>query len=159
MKIEVSVPAQKLRLFDDAGELVKEYLCSTSRFGYGSVPESFHTPLGRFRIAQKIGHGAEARTIFKSRKPVGLWDGGPAEEDYVLTRILWLDGLEEHNANTHDRYIYIHGTNQEQLIGTPASHGCVRLTNADVIDLFDRVEEGIEVEIFPPRGGGLQPPP
>ena len=150
MKIEVSVPDQKLRLFDDDGELLKEYPCSTSRFGHSSEPESYHTPLGQFRISQKIGHGAEPGTIFKSREPVGLWDGGPAEEDYVLTRILWLDGMEEHNANTHDRYIYIHGTNQEYLIGTPASHGCVRLSNADVIDLFSRVEEGVAVEIRRP---------
>ena len=149
MRIEVSVPGQKLRLYDDAGALVKEYACSTSKYGYSSVPESCHTPLGRFRVSQKIGHGAEPRTIFKSREPVAMWDGGPADEDYVLTRILWLDGVEEHNANTRDRYIYIHGTNQEHLIGTPASHGCVRLGNADVIDLFDRVEEGAEVEIFP----------
>ena len=150
MKIEVSVPEQKLRLFNDDGALVKEYACSTSRFGYSSVAESHHTPLGQFRIAQKLGHDAEPGTIFKSRVAVGLWDGGLVEEDYVLTRILWLDGLEEHNANTRDRYIYIHGTNQEHLIGTPASHGCVRLSNADVIDLFNRVEEGVSVEIKRP---------
>ena len=150
MKIEVSVPDQKLRLLDDDGELLQEYPCSTSRFGYGCVPESYHTPLGLFRIAQKIGHGAEAGTIFKSREAVGLWDGGPADEDYVLTRILWLDGCEDHNANTRDRYIYIHGTNQEHLIGSEASHGCVRLSNADVIDLFERVEEGVTVEIRRP---------
>ncbi len=150
MKIEVSVPDQKLRLFNDDGALVKEYACSTSRFGYSSVPESHHTPLGQFRIAQKLGHDAEPGTIFKSREVVGLWNGDLVEEDYVLTRILWLDGLEEHNANTHDRYIYIHGTNQEHLIGTPASQGCVRLSNADVIDLFDRVEEGVSVEIRRP---------
>ena len=149
MKIEVSVPEQKLRLHDDTGALVKEYDCSTSRFGYSSEPESHHTPLGGFRVAHKIGDGAEAGTIFKSRLPVGKWDGGPADEDYVLTRILWLDGTEDHNANTRDRYIYIHGTNQEHLIGTPASHGCVRLTNADVMDLFARVEEGTEVRITP----------
>ena len=146
MKIEVSVPEQTLRLYE-GGALVREYPCSTSKYGYSSEPESNHTPLGRFRIGKMIGHDAEPRTIFKSREVVGLWDGGPAEEDYVLTRIMWLDGLEEHNANTHDRYIYIHGTNQEHLIGTPASHGCVRLSNRDVVDLFNRVEEGTEVEI------------
>lgn len=147
MKIEVSVPLQQLDLLDDGGALLMRYPCSTSRYGLGSEPGSNHTPLGEFRVAQKIGHGAEPGTIFKSREVVGRWDGGPAEEDYVLTRILWLDGLEEHNANTHDRYIYIHGTNQEDLIGTPASHGCVRMRNLDVIDLFDRVEEGVAVRI------------
>jgi lipoprotein-anchoring transpeptidase ErfK/SrfK len=78
---------------------------------------------------------------------VGTWDGGPAPEDHVLTRILWLDGLEEGNANTFSRYIYIHGTNQEELIGQPASHGCIRLTNTAVVELFDLVEPGTEVEI------------
>jgi lipoprotein-anchoring transpeptidase ErfK/SrfK len=145
--IEVFIPEQILRLHDDSGALLRAYPCSTSRFGCGSVPESHCTPLGRFRIAQKIGHGAPPGTIFKSRVPVGRWDGTPGDEDYVLTRILWLDGLEPHNANTFDRYIYIHGTNQEHLIGTPASHGCVRLTNADVMDLFDRVPAGTAVHI------------
>lgn len=148
MKIEVTIPDQRLRLYDDTRTLVKEYPCSTSKYGLSSEPESYHTPLGKFRIAQKIGHRAEARTIFRSRRPEGVWDGQPAETDYVLSRILWLDGVEEHNANTRDRYIYIHGTNQEHLIGTPASHGCVRLTNADAIDLFNRVEEGVAVEIM-----------
>jgi L,D-transpeptidase YbiS len=147
MKIEISVPHQTLRLYDGPS-LVREYPCSTSRFGLGSEPESNFTPLGKFRIAKMIGHDAPPRTIFKSRVVRGLWDGAPAEEDFVLTRILWLDGLEEHNANTRDRYIYIHGTNQEHLIGTPASHGCVRMLNDDVVDLFARVAEGTEVEIL-----------
>ena len=147
MKIEVSVPEQTLRLFDDDGALVKEYACSTSKYGYGSVRESNHTPLGQFRIAQKIGDGAEPGTIFKSRVPVGLWDGGPADDDYVLTRILWLEGVDPDNANTFSRYIYIHGTNQEDLIGQAASHGCVRMTNAAVVELFDLVSPGTEVEI------------
>jgi L,D-transpeptidase YbiS len=148
MKIQVSIPEQRLRLFDDDGQLMREYLCSTARNGPGTEPGSNCTPPGRFCIAQKIGDGADSGTIFKSREPVGLWDGTPAEEDYVLTRILWLDGQEDCNANTRDRYIYIHGTNQEELIGVPVSHGCVRLTNADVVDLFDRVPEGCEVEIL-----------
>jgi L,D-transpeptidase YbiS len=148
MKIEVSVPEQVLRLYDDNGALVRDYRCSTSCFGYSSEPGSNHTPLGKFRIGQMIGHDSEPGTIFKSRMPQGLWDGLPSENDLILSRILWLDGMEEHNANTHDRYIYIHGTNQEHLIGTQASHGCIRLTNADVIDLFDRVEEGADVQIL-----------
>lgn len=147
MKIDISVPDQRLRLYGDSGSLEKEYACSTSKFGCGSEPGSHRTPLGRFRVAQMIGHGAEAGTIFVSRRQVGRWDGNPTDEDYILTRILWLDGIEEHNANTRDRYIYIHGTNQEDLVGTPSSHGCVRLTSADVIDLFSRVEPGVEVAI------------
>ena len=148
MKIQVSIPEQRLRLLDDSGSVEKEYVCSTARNGPGTEPGSNCTPPGKFSIAQKIGCGAESGTIFKSREPIGLWDGGAAEDDYVLSRILWLDGQEGHNANTRERYIYIHGTNQEELIGTPVSHGCVRLTNDDVIDLYERVAEGCEVEIL-----------
>jgi lipoprotein-anchoring transpeptidase ErfK/SrfK len=85
--------------------------------------------------------------IFKARQPTGAIGSAADEADHVQTRILWLDGLDADNANTKDRYIYIHGTNAEHLIGTPASHGCVRLTNHDVIDLFDAVPEGTEVVI------------
>ena len=88
--------------------------------------------------------------IFKSRIPTGQLarigaDGG--DEDLVLTRILWLEGLDPDNANTRDRYIYFHGTNREDLIGTPASHGCIRLRNAEMIDLYDRVSVGTRIEI------------
>lgn len=147
MYIEVSIASQTLRLIGDEGETQESYPVSTSKFGIGTAPGSNHTPEGRFRIAHKIGDGAVAGTIFKSREPIGLWDAQPAEEDFVLSRILWLDGLEDSNANTKDRYIYIHGTNQEDLIGTAASHGCVRMTNDAVIDLFERVPEGTEVII------------
>ena len=147
MKIRVFTDRQQMELLDGTGRLIRTYPVSTSRFGLGSVPDSNFTPLGQFRIVQKIGHGAPARTIFRSRRPVGMWDGGEAPEDYVLTRILWLDGVDEGNANTFSRYIYIHGTNQENLIGQAASHGCIRLANDDVVDLFDRVELGTPVEI------------
>ncbi len=147
MRIEVSIPGQTLRLCDDSGATLRSYPCSTSLHGPGSEAGSHRTPTGRFRIVEMIGHGAPPGTIFKSRVAEGSWDGLPSEEDHVLTRILWLDGLEDHNANTRERYIYIHGTNQEHLIGTPVSHGCVRMTNADVLDLFARVEPGTEVEI------------
>ena len=78
---------------------------------------------------------------------MGIWDGCEVQDDYVLTRILWLDGLDEPNRNTYSRYIYIHGTNQETLIGHPASHGCIRLRNADVAALFDQVDLATEVVI------------
>ncbi|RYD28057.1 MAG: L,D-transpeptidase [Verrucomicrobiaceae bacterium] len=108
---------------------------------------------------QKIGHGAPPGTIFRSRRVAGRWeDGQESAEDHVLTRILWLDGMEEGNANTFSRYIYIHGTNQEGRLGTPASHGCIRMANADVIELFDTVELGTEVEIgdVPAAPAGLR---
>jgi lipoprotein-anchoring transpeptidase ErfK/SrfK len=142
----VDVARQDLELME--GEVVTAtWPVSTSRFGLGFEEGSFRTPTGRFRIAEKIGDGAPAGMIFRSRIATGKVADQGGEEDLVLTRILWLEGLDPHNANTRQRYIYIHGTNQEHLIGTPASHGCIRLRNNDMIDLFDRVNEGTHVEI------------
>ena len=105
------------------------------------------TPTGQFRVAEKIGAELPNGTIFRSRVPLDPSEPPPPTEDLVLSRILWLDGLDEHNANTRDRYIYIHGTRHEDKIGTPASCGCVRMRNADVIELFDLVDEGTPVVI------------
>jgi lipoprotein-anchoring transpeptidase ErfK/SrfK len=146
-KIQVSIARQELQLLE-GDQIVAAYPVSTSKFGLGTEPGSNKTPLGRFRVAERHGDGAPLGTIFKSRQPVGLWNPGDVTDgDYVLTRILWLEGLEEQNANTKERYIYIHGTNQEELIGQPASIGCVRMKNADVAQLYDLVPEGAEVEI------------
>ncbi|MCB1094974.1 MAG: L,D-transpeptidase [Verrucomicrobiae bacterium] len=147
MHLEVSVPEQSLRLMEGQ-TLVTSYTISTSKFGLGTEEGSNRTPLGNFAVCEKIGDGAPLRTIFRSRLPVGIWDPAePVDEDLVLTRILWLDGLDLENSNTRERYIYIHGTNQEHLLGTPASHGCIRMANADVINLFDRVDLGISLSI------------
>lgn len=105
------------------------------------------TPLGRFRIAEKIGAGEPSGTIFKSRRPIGSLQKSKATGDLVVSRILWLDGLEAENANTYKRYIYIHGTNHEDKIGEPASHGCIRMKNVDVVELFDLVEVDTPVRI------------
>ena len=105
------------------------------------------TPVGQFRISEKFGADAPIGTVFKSREPVGFQHEHPPHYDLVLSRILWLDGLEEQNANTRDRFIYIHGTNHEHKIGEPASHGCIRMRNADLIELFDLVEPGAQVLI------------
>ena len=146
-RIEISVSAQKLRLLSPDG-VVAEYPISTSKFGLGTEEGSFRTPTGNFEISDKIGDREPERTIFKSRKPAGVWSPSEiTDEDLVLTRILRLDGLDPENANTRDRYIYIHGTNQENLLGTPASHGCIRMRNADVVDLFARVPERTPVSI------------
>lgn len=148
LKIQISVRDQCLTL--RAGrKKVAIYPVSTSRFGLGSKEGSFKTPTGKFRIAEKIGEGMPSSTVFKSRRPVKPTKKMLRDDDLVMTRILWLDGLEPRNANTHARYVYIHGTNHEEEIGTPASHGCVRMRNADVIELFERVEEGTPVEIKP----------
>ncbi len=147
MRIYVHVPSQTLDLLDDSGALLRRHACSTSKFGLGTEPGSNRTPTGRFRIAEKHGDGAPEGMIFKGRKATGEIATAEMEGDHVTTRILWLDGAEPANANTKDRYIYIHGTNAAHLIGTPASHGCVRLADADVVALFDAVPEGTEVLI------------
>jgi L,D-transpeptidase YbiS len=147
-KIQVSVPNQQLRLLS-GGEVEAVFPVSTSRFGTGSEEGSFRTPVGRFRIAERIGHGEPLGRIFQSREAVGQWEpDSVTAEDLILTRILWLEGLDEANANTKQRFIYIHGTNAEESIGQPASCGCVRMRNEDVATLFALVEEGMEVEIL-----------
>jgi len=148
LEIQISVRDQRLTL-KNGRKKIAAYPISTSRFGLGSKEGSFKTPTGKFRIAEKIGEGMPVRTVFKSRKPVKATKKMLSDDDLVMTRILWLDGLEAHNANTHPRYVYIHGTNHEEEIGRAASHGCVRMTNDDVLELFDQVTEGTPVEIRP----------
>ena len=148
-RIDISLDRQELDLFR-SDELVRTYRISSGEKGMGFKEGSFRTPTGRFAIAGKIGDGVPIHTRFNARVPVGIWnpqdvDGG----DLVLTRILQLHGLDQENANTLERYIYIHGTNREDHIGAPASHGCIRLANADMIHLFDEVPDGTEVFIHP----------
>ena len=147
MRIFVHVPSQTLDLIDDSGNLLRRYACSTSAWGVGSAPGSNMTPLGRLRVAEKHGDGAPLGMTFKSRVATGEFGREEDETDHVQTRILWLEGLEADNANTKERYIYIHGTNAESKLGTPASHGCVRMANQDMIDLYDAVPAGTEVVI------------
>lgn len=104
-------------------------------------------PTGNFLVAEKIGADAPLWTEFQSRQPTGRIAEPGGEQDGILSRILWLDGIDEENANTKSRYIYFHGTNREDLIGTPASHGCVRLRNADIAELFDLIPIGTRVRI------------
>ena len=145
-KIDISIGDQQLTLTRD-GEAIRSYPISSSRFGIGTEEGSMKTPLGNFRIAEKIGDAAAPGTIFKARVALGPDDPLPDTEDFVTTRILWLDGLEEENANTRDRFIYIHGTKHEDKIGIPDSHGCIRMRNADVIEVFDLVDETTQVVI------------
>jgi L,D-transpeptidase YbiS len=145
-KIDISIREQRLTL-KRGDETLRSYRISTSRFGIGTEEGSFKTPTGRFRVAQKIGGDAASGTIFHGRVPLAPSDPLPATEDLVMSRILWLDGLDEDNANTRDRFIYIHGTKHEDKIGRPASHGCIRMRNADVIELFDLVDAEMPVVI------------
>jgi lipoprotein-anchoring transpeptidase ErfK/SrfK len=144
--IHISIRDQKLTL-KDGDTPIRSYPVSTSRFGIGTEMASMKTSTGRFCVAEKIGGDAPSGTVFRSRVALEPVDPLPPAEDLVMSRILWLDGLDEQNANTRDRYIYIHGTKHEDKIGTPASCGCVRMRNADVIELFDLVDKGMPVVI------------
>jgi len=145
--IHISIARQTLTL--QRGDTTRHYPISSSQFGLGTDEGSFKTPLGHFEIAEKIGAGAPLGAVFKARIPTGEI-GDPANPgDLIQTRILWLHGLDPDNQNTLDRYIYIHGTNHEDQLGTPASHGCIRMANAAVAELFDLVTEGTAVEIHP----------
>ncbi|HME41499.1 MAG TPA: L,D-transpeptidase family protein [Syntrophorhabdales bacterium] len=136
--------------------IIERFDCSTSRFGTGIRKNSFKTPLGLHRIKDKIGSGAPAGRIFKERRDTGIdWDQRSRDENLILTRILRLEGLEDGinkggTVDSYERCIYIHGTNREDLIGTPLSHGCLCLRNQDVIRLFELVSEGNLVYIDPP---------
>lgn len=148
-RLEVSIDDQTLQVIE-GDHCIRQFDISTAAKGMGFTMDSYRTPTGHFRIAEKIGANETSGTIFKARVPVGLWHrGDSAGCDLVLSRILRLDGLEPANANTLDRYIYIHGTNHEDQLGTPASHGCIRLGNDAMIELFDLVTEGTELIIHP----------
>ena len=144
--IHISIRDQRLTL-KEGGVPIRSYPVSTSRFGAGTEEGSMKTPTGRFRVAEKIGEGLPSDTVFQRRAPLQPGDPLPPTEDLVMSRILWLDGLDEHNANTRDRFIYIHGTKHEDKIGIPDSHGCVRMRNTDVVELFALVDEGVPVII------------
>ncbi len=147
MQIRVHIPTQTLDLLEPDDHLVRRYPISTSQFGTGTEPGSYRTPTGLFRVESMWGEGAQEGEIFVTRIATGRLGLPEDSADHVQTRILWLEGVEPQNANTHERYIYIHGTNAEHLLGTPASHGCVRMSNADVVDLFNRVNAGTPVWI------------
>ena len=154
----VAIEAQRLYLMQD-GRLLKAYPVSTSAFGPGSLEGSNQTPLGLHKIKQKFGEGEPQGMVFKARKPTGriaeiIREPKDVPEDDVTTRILWLDGMEPGinqggRVDSYKRYIYIHGTPEEGLIGRPASHGCVRMLNADVLEVFERLPEGALVYITP----------
>ena len=129
------------------------YTISTSKFGIGNKEGSNQTPLGIHRIEEKIGDDAPSGRIFKSRMDTGEnWHPGLTDDNLILSRILRLHGLEDGinrgpGIDSYQRYIYIHGTNQEEKIGTPLSHGCVCMKNREIIELYDLVEEGTIVVI------------
>lgn len=148
-RLEISIDEQTLKVFENE-ICIREFRISTAAKGMGFVMNSFRTPTGNFAISEKIGDGEASGTIFKKRVPAGQWQASePIAEDLVLSRILRLEGLDAENANSLERFIYIHGTNHEARLGQPASQGCVRLGNADMIELFDMVEVETTVKISP----------
>ncbi|HEY5994512.1 MAG TPA: L,D-transpeptidase [Gallionellaceae bacterium] len=158
MKISVLIPAQTLELFDDAGKLLRRYQVSTAAKGAGEEMDSNCTPRGRHVIRAKIGAGQPVNAVFVKRRPTGeIYTPELAQKhpgrDWILTRILWLSGCEKGynrmgSCDTMRRYIYIHGTPDETKMGSPGSHGCVRMRNAELIELFGMVKTGTEVEII-----------
>lgn len=146
-RIVISVPEQRMVLLQN-GQPIAEYPVSTSKFCLSDRPGSRGTPLGELEIARKIGGNAPAGAVFKSQRQTGeiLRPNTPGR-DPIVSRILWLRGLEPCNRNAYSRYIYIHGTAEESRIGSPASFGCVRMRSADVIQLYSIVGVGTKVEI------------
>lgn len=145
--IVISARDQKLALLD-RGTLLATYPVSTSKFGLGDRPGSRFTPLGQLQIAEKVGDNVPPGTVFKDRRRTGetVLANSPGR-DPIVTRILWLRGLESQNANAFARDIYIHGTPEERLIGTRASYGCVRMRSTDVVQLYNIVGVGAAVTI------------
>lgn len=149
MKLIVSVAAQTLQLINPAGRVLRQYPVSTAKAGVGEISGSYQTPRGPHIIRAKIGADQPANTVFVRRRPTGeIWTPALAEQfpgrDWILTRILWLSGcVPGHNrlgcVDTMRRYVYIHGSPDTAEMGKPGSHGCVRMKNDDIIELFDLV--------------------
>jgi len=143
----ISVPDQKLAIVEN-GATIAKFSVSTSRFGVGDHGGTYTTPLGEMEIAQKIGDGAPLGAVFKSRHFTGeVLRPNAAGRDPIVTRILWLRGLEACNSNAYNRSIYIHGTPVEKMIGRPASFGCIRMRSRDVVQVFDMLPVGAKVEV------------
>src|SRR5437773_9989867 len=145
--IVISTRDQKLAVLD-RGNLLATYPVSTSKFGLGDRPGSRFTPLGQLQIAEKIGDNAPPGAVFKDRRRTGevVLANSPGR-DPIVTRILWLRGLESQNANAFARDIYIHGTAEEWRIGSPASYGCIRMRSSDIVQLYNIVGIGPAVTI------------
>jgi len=143
----VSVSDQVLALID-RGQLIARYSISTSKFGTGDSAASYRTPLGTLFVSAKIGDRLPPGTVIKNRIPTGEIVGVDAPgRDPIVSRVIWLRGMEAQNQKARDRCIYIHGTPEERRIGTPASFGCVRMRSRDIIDLYDHVHIGTHVLI------------
>ena len=158
MRIAIDLGQQQLRLFDDADGLIRHYPVSTALAGAGGRMDSGCTPRGLHVVRARIGADADPYAVFRGRRPTGeRWTPQLAaanpQRDWVLGRILWLSGREPGfnrlgDCDSMRRYIYIHGTGDDQPMGVPRSHGCVRMRVADVVELFAQVPVGTLVEIL-----------
>ena len=160
-RVVISVTDQKLMLIEN-GKIAASYPVSTSKYGLGDAWGSLATPLGLLQVAQKIGDHAPVGAVFHNRRWTGeiLHPNTPGR-DPVMTRIIWLRGLEASNAHAYKRCIYIHGTNEEKLIGKPASFGCIRMKSTDVFALYNQLPLGSPVEIVQdklPRSKNMSDP-
>jgi len=154
--IVVSVPEQKLYVFDPEGHKVASYRVSTSKYGLGDSRSSYATPTGQLEVAAKFGFGADLGTVFRHcRRTNEICPVNAKGRDPIVTRILCLKGLEKQNAHALSRGIFIHGTPDERNIGRPVSYGCIRMKSRDVVELFNQVRQGTRVEITNERVGGL----
>ena len=146
-EIIVSVPDQQLALID-RGKLVSKYPISTSKFGLGDANGSYRTPVGVLFVSAKFGDHLPAGAVIKNRVPTGeLVNPNAPGRDAIVSRVIWLRGMEQQNRAARDRCIYIHGTPEERLIGRPASFGCIRMRSRDVIALYELAHIGMHVTI------------
>ncbi|MBS0496385.1 MAG: L,D-transpeptidase [Proteobacteria bacterium] len=157
MKIDITIATQQLDLLDDDGRIIRQYRISSAKNGTGQENGSFCTPLGKHIIRAKIGAGQPVNTVFIKRRPTGeIYTPELAQQfpkrDWILTRILWLCGCEPGfnrfgSVDTMRRYIYIHGTPDSVEMGKPGSIGCIRMRNSELLELFDWVDAGTQVNI------------
>ena len=157
MKISICIATQQLDLLDNQGQIIRQYLISSARKGTGQENGSFCTPLGKHIIRARIGAGQAVNTVFIKRRPTGeIYSPELGQQyqkrDWILTRILWLSGCERGfnrlgSVDTMRRYIYIHGSPDSVEMGKPGSIGCIRMRNSDLLELFDRIDAGTQVDI------------
>lgn len=158
-EIIVSVPDQELALID-RGKVIAHFPISTSKFGIGDGNGSYRTPLGTLFVSGKFGDHLAAGSVIKSRVATGeIVDPNAPGRDAILSRVIWLRGMEQQNRGAHERCIYIHGTPEERRIGKPASFGCVRMRSRDVIALYQYAHIGMHVTVSPKRIREFLPQP
>ena len=156
LSVDIDISEQRLYLYEDS-TLIRSYPISSSYFGEGEIENSYKTPLGKHAIEQMIGQNSPKNTIYVNRESYSqiadiVSEAIDNEEDFITSRVMWLTGLEPGfnqggNRDSFNRFIYIHGTHEEGLIGKKASHGCIRMLNHDVIELFDLLGKGTKVNI------------